>query len=239
MEGESESWIGEWLSLRGCRDEMVIATKYTVPFKFANSQRPGTILSNYGGNNKKSLRLSLQQSLENLKTDYIDILYVHSWEGTTAIEELMRGLDDAVKSGKVLYLGVSNWPAWVVVKANDFARQHGLTPFVVYEGRWNVAEREIERSVLPMCKDQGMGITVWSPLGGGKLKSSTIKRPEDDKGGRTTYGNLGGASDEMFEKCVKALEPIAERKGVTTTTIALRYLTLKVITPLRIMSNNN
>lgn len=73
-----------------------------------------------------------------------------------------------------------------------------------------------------------MGITVWSPLGGGKLKSSTIKRPEDDKGGRTTHGDLGGSSDEMFEKCVKVLEPIAERKGTTTTTVALRYLTLKV-----------
>ena len=122
----------------------------------------------------------------------------------------MRALDDVVRAGKALYLGVSNWPAWTVVKANEYARQHGLTPFVVYEGRWNPAERDIERDILPMCKARGMGITVWGALGGGKFKSKTQKEEGD---GRNFTADLGGASLENFQKFAAVMEEVGKKRG--------------------------
>jgi len=185
----------------------------------------GTILSNSGGNNKKSLRPSLETSLKRLRTDYVDVLFVHAWEGTTSIPELMRALDDVVRTGKVLYLGVSNWPAWTLVKANKYARRHGLNRFVVYEGRWNAAEREIEREIVPMCKAEGMGISVWSALGGGKFKTAS---QHEEGGGRIYTDDLGGASAESFQKAFHALERVAVRKGTSPISVALRYVMLKV-----------
>lgn len=193
MEGQSEQWLREWMETCGIRDEMVVATKYALPL-------PGNggndrILANFGGTNKKSLRLSLEQSLKNLSTDYVDIMYVHGWEAFANISEIMRGLDDMIRAGKVLYLGVSNWPGWAVVKANEFARHNSLTPFIVYEGRWNPAEREIEREIVPMCKAEGMGINVWSALGSGKLKG----RVAGGGGGAPGVDDhLGGAPLENF-----------------------------------------
>jgi aryl-alcohol dehydrogenase-like predicted oxidoreductase len=151
MAGESETWLGEWMELRGVRDEMVVTTKYTVPLKRAEDE--GKILSNHGGNNKKSLRVSLAGSLKRLRTDYVDIFYVHGWEGTTTIVELMRSLDDVVKSGKVLYLGISNTPAWVVVKANDYARAHALTASSFMRGG-GMLQTEILREKLFRCVKQ-------------------------------------------------------------------------------------
>lgn len=223
MKGETEEWLGEWMKLRGVRDQMVIATKYTSTTKFMALEPPG-IYSNYGGESKKSLRISLEKSLKSLQTDYVDILYVHAWEGLASIPEIMRALDDVVRAGKVLYLGISNWPAWLVVKANDYARQHGLTPFVVYEGRWNPANREIERDVLPMCKAEGMAITVWSPLGSGKFRVST------EEGSRPWGGTLGQAPVEVYQKFGVVMERIGKSKGSDATAVALRYCMLKVST---------
>ncbi|KAF2098213.1 sterigmatocystin biosynthesis dehydrogenase stcV [Rhizodiscina lignyota] len=224
MAGESEKWIGEWMTARNLRDQMVIATKYTVSPKFAFLEPEESILSNYGGTNKKSLRLSLSQSLKNLQTDYVDVLYVHGWEDTASIPELMQSLDLVVRDGKALYLGVCNWPAWVVVKANEYARQHALTPFVVYEGRWNPVDREIERDVVPMCKAEGMGITVWSALGGGKFKDKTTA---EKKSGRSFTDDLGGASPETYKKFGAVMEDIGKNQGSDALGVALRYCMLK------------
>ena len=135
------------------RDEIVLATKYTTGYAVRGAQ----IKSNFQGNHAKSLRLSLEASLRNLQTDYIDILYVHWWDFTTSVRELMNSLHHMVISGKVLYLGISNVPAWLVVKCNEYARFHGLTCFSIYQGRWSAACRDIERDVLPMCISEGMG----------------------------------------------------------------------------------
>jgi aryl-alcohol dehydrogenase-like predicted oxidoreductase len=226
MAGESEQWIGEWMALRNVRDQMVIATKYGVPNRNLMTEPTGAVLSNFGGTNRKSLRLSLDASLKNLRTDHIEIFYVHTWEAITAIPELMRALDDLIRDGKILYLGVCNWPSWAVVKANEYARQHGLTPFSVYQGRWNPAERQIEREVLPMCKAEGMGITVWSALGGGKFRIDAQTAENDD--GRTYTDDLGGASLEDFKKFAVVMQKVGERRGTNALGVALRYVMLKV-----------
>jgi aryl-alcohol dehydrogenase-like predicted oxidoreductase len=229
MDGESEEWLGDWMGDRNVRDQMVIATKYTMPYNVPDHFPEGSITSNIGGSNRKSLRLSLSESLKRLKTDYVDILYVHAWDGVTSIPELMRSLDDVVKQGKVLYLGISNWPAWLVVKANDYARQHCLTPFVVYQGLWNVVARDIERDVVPMCKAEGMAITIWEAMGAGKFKSRAEKAGQEN---RVTY-DMSGKGLDAYERAADALERIGKRKGTNGPGIALRYITLKVRAPLR------
>ena len=115
QDGESEKWLGEWLTSRKCRDEMVIATKFSSPYQ---KHYPKKIQSNFGGNGTKSLRMSVEKSLERLQTSYIDILYLHWWDYASSIPEVMHGLNDLVVSGKVIYLGISDTPAWVVAKAN-------------------------------------------------------------------------------------------------------------------------
>ncbi|PYH98718.1 Aldo/keto reductase, partial [Aspergillus ellipticus CBS 707.79] len=163
--GQSEQWIGEWMEQRGRRSEMVVATKYTLsPMTGQPVQE-----SNWGGNGTKSLHLSVNNSLKTLRTDYIDILYVHAWDYTTQIPELMQSLNHLVAQGKVLYLGISDTPAWVVTKANEYARAHGLRPFCVYQGRYSAVLRDLERDIIPMCRDEGMAIHAWGVLGSGIL----------------------------------------------------------------------
>ena len=126
---ETEKWLGEWMESRQNRDEIVLATKFTSAYP----SDPKRIKSNYVGNSSKSLHVSLEASLKKLKTSYVDLLYVHWWDFTTSIPEIMKALHHIVASGKVLYLGISDTPAWIVSKANEYARQQGLTPFSVYQ----------------------------------------------------------------------------------------------------------
>ncbi|CAI6333818.1 unnamed protein product [Periconia digitata] len=211
QEGESEQWLGEWMELRGKRDEMVIATKFTgTQVGLADK----VIHSNYGGNSAKNIHTSIERSLRNLKTSYVDIYYVHFFDYTTSIPELMHFLNALITSGRVLYLGVSNAPAWVVVKANDYARQHGLRPFSIYQGRWSAASRDMEREIIPMCLEEGMAIAPWQVLGGGGFKSN-----ED---GRTSSVGRTGKEDVVG----KVLSGIAEKRdgAVHPVNVALAYV---------------
>lgn len=158
----------------------------------------------------KSMRVSVERSLKKLQTDYIDLLYVHWWDFTSSVEEVMHGLNNLVNSGKVLYLGVSDTPAWVVVKANDYARVHGLRPFSVYQGKWNAGFRDLEREIIPMCRDQGMAIAPWAPLGQGKFKSSEA-RSSDSEGGSGRASNVSEHDIQVSD----ALEKVAKRKNTT------------------------
>jgi aryl-alcohol dehydrogenase-like predicted oxidoreductase len=141
---ESETWIGEWMAQRKNRDEIVLATKFTTFYPTGQDKK---VRSNFQGNHAKSLRISLEASLKKLQTDYIDLLYIHWWDFTTSIPELMQALHHVVAAGKVIYLGISDTPAWVVAKANQYARDHGLTQFSVYQGHWSAAMRDFERDV--------------------------------------------------------------------------------------------
>ncbi|KAI5463802.1 NADP-dependent oxidoreductase domain-containing protein [Mariannaea sp. PMI_226] len=210
---ESEKWIGEWMKKRGVRDEMVIATKYTTNFRAG----PGAtnIMSNYQGNGTKSLHISVNNSLKKLQTDYIDLLYVHWWDYSTSIPELMQSLNQLVVSGKVLYLGISDTPAWVVSKANEYARNNGLRQFSVYQGRWSAASRDFERDIIPMCRAEGMGIAPWGSLGGGKFKTEEQRKASEGRKGEATEAEI---------KASKVLESIAARKGTIITSVALAYV---------------
>ncbi|KAK3700639.1 hypothetical protein LTR37_015828 [Vermiconidia calcicola] len=177
---ESEIWIGDWMQQRKNRDEMVLATKFTTGYRTVGADEK--IKSNFQGNHSKSLKLSVNASLKKLQTDYIDLLYVHWWDFTTSIPELMNSLHQMVANGKVLYLGISDTPAWLVVKCNDCARFHGLSQFSVYQGHWSCAFRDFERDILPMVESEGMGLAPWGAIGRGWLKSREEYNRADREG---------------------------------------------------------
>ncbi|KAH7012465.1 norsolorinic acid reductase [Microdochium trichocladiopsis] len=214
---QSEQWIGEWMAERGNRDQIVLATKYTTNYR-AGTHRKGEILINYQGNGSKSLHVSVRDSLKKLKTDYIDLLWVHWWDYSCDVSELMIALNHLIASGKVLYLGISDAPAWVVSKGNEFSRAHGLKPFSVYQGRYSAASRDLEREVIPMARVEGMGICPWGALGGGKFKSEEQWKAAEKDGGR------GVQASEAEKKVSKVLEDIAKRKGTLITSVAQAYV---------------
>ncbi|KAM0548863.1 hypothetical protein ACHAPJ_009719 [Fusarium lateritium] len=218
--GQSEEWVGQWMASRNNRDDIVLATKYT------NSSRAGEkniLQSNYGGSGTKSLKYSIEQSLKRLQTSYVDILYVHYWDFATKIEEVMQALNDLVRAGKVHYLGISDAPAWVVTKANQYARMSGLRPFVVYQGMWSAALRDFERDIIPMCENEGMGIIPYGVLNQGRFQTEEgFKEREKNNPGRNFI-----PLSEHDKKISKALEVTANKKGVSIFAVALAYVRAK------------
>ncbi|KAH8173353.1 aldo/keto reductase family protein [Sarocladium implicatum] len=211
---DSERWIGAWMKKRGVRDQIVLATKYSINF-LAGEQPP--VLANFGGNNSKNMALSVNNSLRNLQTDYIDILYVHVWEYSTSIPELMQSLNHLVAAGKVLYLGIADSPAWVVSKANEYARSHGLRQFSIYQGKWSAASRDIERDILPMCHAEGMALAAWGALGGGMFKTEEQMRVSAESGRQDPQSDQERAVSRVLER-------IAERETTAITSVALAYV---------------
>ena len=219
---DSEVYIGNWMSARGNRDLMFVATKYTNDFRGWDIGMGKTV--NYAGNHKKSLRLSIEASLRKLQTSYIDLLYVHWWDWTTSIEELMDSLHFLVEQGKVLYLGISDTPAWIVSAANTHAKAHGKTPFSVYQGRWNLMLRDFERDIIPMARHFGMALCPWDVLGGGQLQTKTqrVARQKSDSTGR------GNQQSEEARRVSDALEKVAAEHGIEgIQPIALAYVMQK------------
>lgn len=219
---ESETYIGNWFTARKNRDLLFLATKFTNSFR-QHELGPGRSV-NFGGNNKKSLFFSVEASLRKLQTTYIDLLYVHWWDWSTSIEELMDSLHILVEQGKVLYLGVSDTPAWVVAAANTYARAQGKTPFSVYQGRWSVLDRDFERDIIPMARHFGLALCPWNVLGGGELK--TKKQIEARKSSQEG-GRFKGQSEAAL-KVSEALEKVAGEHGVDSIQqIALAYVLRK------------
>ncbi|KAF9562674.1 Aldo/keto reductase [Agrocybe pediades] len=228
QEGSSEEFIGEWAETRGIRDRLFIATKYTNN-AFPNSpdgDRTHRILS--AGNNAKSIHISIRESLKRLRTDYIDLFYVHWWDFDASVEEVMHALHALVLQGKVIYLGVSDTPAWVVSMANQYARDHALTPFSVYQGQWNVLERSFERDIIPMAKNQGMALAPWDVLCGGKIRTDA---EEARREASAEYGRGGAAFYKRTpaqRAMSQALEKVAEEVGAKSiTSVAIAYVMQK------------
>ncbi|PSN66877.1 Aldo/keto reductase [Corynespora cassiicola Philippines] len=218
--GDSEKIIGEWMEKRGVRDQMVIATKYGSGYRSHNRENE-PLQSNFTGASAKSLHVSVRNSLKSLRTDYIDILYLHWWEFQASVEEVMLHLHALVMAKQVLYLGISDTPAWVVVKANEFARRNGLTPFSVYQGRWNAAFRDMESEIIPMCEDQGMAIVSWASLGGGMLTTAEQRRKnaEDPNAPKFPYGD-----NKEDIQVSEVIERLADKKKVSFQALTLAYL---------------
>lgn len=219
--GQSEMWLGEWLTSRCNRDEIVLATKYTTAYQGHHKDK---IQPNFGGNGTKSMKIAVEASLRNLQTDYIDLLYVHWWDYTVTIPELMHSLNDLVVSGKVLYLGISDTPAWIVAKANQYARCNGLRQFVVYQGMWNAAMRDMERDIIPMCRDEGMGICPYGVLNQGRFQTEEGFREREKNNPGRKFIPLSGRDKQVSA----VLESIANAKGVDLLHIPLAYARQKV-----------
>lgn len=160
QEGMSEKLVGELVTAN--RDRFVVASKYTLYDLYGALNDP-----NGSGSHRKNLVRSVEASLKRLNTDYIDLLYVHIWDTLTPIEEVMRGLDDLVRAGKILYIGCSNLPAWTISRANTIAEFRGWTSFVANQIEYNIVERTPEREQIPMCQALDIAVLCWSALSGG------------------------------------------------------------------------
>lgn len=182
--GTSERFLGEFLAQR--RDRVVLATKYT------SATDPGD--PNSGGNHRKNMVRSVEASLRRLRTDYIDLLYLHAWDGTTPVEEVLRGLDDLVRAGKVVYLGMSDVPAWQVSRMQAIADLRGWSPLIAMQIEYSLAQRTVERELIPMSAELGLGVVPWSPLASGVL---TGKYTRDDLPGGGGPDGVAGTRREV------------------------------------------
>jgi aryl-alcohol dehydrogenase-like predicted oxidoreductase len=212
--GHSEKIIGDFFARHpGRRDRVVLGTKF-----FCNLH-PGD--PNGGGAGRKSMIEQLEQSLRRLQTDYVDLLWLHSWDRGTPVEETMRALDDLVRAGKVRYLGFSDTPAWVAAEAQTLARLRGWSPIVAFQLEYSLLARTVEEAHLPMCQAHGMGVMPWSPLKKGLLATGAAASPTDRE--RQVVETVREIADEIgATPAAVAIAWVAGRDGVTSTLIGAR-----------------
>jgi len=207
-DGASERIIGELLE--GRRDSFVLASKYTLS---RDGRDP-----NAAGNHRKNLTLSLEASLRALRTDYLDVYWVHIWDPATPVEEMMRALEDAVRAGKVLYIGISDAPAWVVSRANMLAELRGWTSFAGLQIPYNLTQREVERDLLPMAGALDLSVAAWSPLAAGIL-SGKFTRGDGGEATRTKRENVS----ERDLTIAREVDAVADELGVSSSQVALAW----------------
>jgi len=218
--GTSEQLLGELT--QGRRDELVLATKYTL------ITRPGD--PNSGGNHRKSMVRSVERSLRNLQTDYIDLLYLHAWDFTTPVEEILRAMDDLVAQGKVLYVGISDAPAWQVARMQTIADLRGWSPLVALQIEYSLAERTVERDLIPMARELGLGVLPWSPLASGVLTGKYTEADLDHDGGTAgaagTRKNVAAANNSLTPRTLRiadVVKEVAKRNNWTPAQVALAW----------------
>ena len=216
--GKSEEIVGRFLKANTRREAVVIATKVHSPMR----EEP-----NGKGLSRKAILHELDESLRRLQTDYIDLYQTHRWDYETPIEETLEALHDAVKAGKVRYIGASSMYAWQFAKALYLADLKGWTRFVSMQNHYNLLYREEEREMMGVCAAEGIGVIPWSPLARGRLarpwKSESTKRLETDKFGSGMYGK----TEESDKEVVDSLQKIAVSRGVPMAQIALAWLLSK------------
>jgi aryl-alcohol dehydrogenase-like predicted oxidoreductase len=212
-DGSSEKIVGELIA--SDRERFVVATKYSLPDRFYKLDGN----PNGNGNHRKNLTRSLEASLKRLNTDYVDVFWLHAWDFMTPIEEVMRALDDMVRQGKVLYIGISDTPAWIVSEANTIARCHGWTQFIALQIEYSLIERTSERDLLPMAQAFDLAVTPWSPLASGVL---TGKFNQSNDNQQTT--SRGAAIPERSLKIAQTVGDIAQELGHSSARIALAWI---------------
>src|ERR1700730_17177864 len=218
--GTSESFIGEFM--KDHRQSVVLATKYS-------NAAPGTD-PNAAGNQRKNMMQAVEASLKRLKTDYIDLYWVHIWDQITPVEEVMRGLDDLVRQGKVLYTGISDAPAWWIAQANTLARLRGWSPFIGLQIEYSLIERTVERELIPMARALNLGWTAWSPLAGGVLTGKYHGH------GSSEPGRMSGDMMKEFlpeqqrtERIVSAVKTVSDEVGRSMAQVALAWLRYRLV----------
>jgi aryl-alcohol dehydrogenase-like predicted oxidoreductase len=218
--GTSESFLGEFM--KSHRQNMVMATKFTM-------SAPGTD-PNAAGNQRKNMMQSVEASLKRLQTDYIDLYWVHMWDQITPVEEVMRGLDDLVRAGKVLYTGISDAPAWWIAQANTLAHLRDWSPFIGLQIEYSLIERTVERDLIPMAKALNIGVTAWSPLAGGVLTG----KYHGHGGSAGSPGEPGRMNNDMAkdfmpqrertDRIIAALKSVSDEIGRSMAQVALAWL---------------
>jgi aryl-alcohol dehydrogenase-like predicted oxidoreductase len=212
-EGTSEKYVGEFISSN--RDYFVLATKYTL---ISNPDDP-----NASGNHRKNMMRSVEDSLKRLNTDYIDLLWLHAWDFTTPVDEVMRGLDDLVRAGKVHYIGISDTPAWIVSQANTLAELRGWSRFVALQIQYSLVERSVERDLLPMAKAFDMAVTPWAILGSGFLTGKYSGKTDEPRRLKDGSARLSRRNFTIANKLGK----LAARIGRTPSQTAINWVRQK------------
>jgi aryl-alcohol dehydrogenase-like predicted oxidoreductase len=211
--GRSEELLGAFMTETGTRERIVLATKFGV------ATRPGD--PNSGGNGRKNILASLETSMRRLQTDYVDLYWLHMWDATTPVEEVMSTLDALVRSGKIRAIGLSNVPAWYATKAQLIARHHGWEPVAALQLEYSLAERAIEREHIPMALDLRLGIVPWSPLANGLL---TGKYRPGDGGNLRGDGRLAAMAKDGTADALRAWGNPAISKLLTERNRAITEL---------------
>jgi aryl-alcohol dehydrogenase-like predicted oxidoreductase len=214
--GTSERFLGQFL--KNDRDGVVLATKFTNVAPGANPGRD----PNLGGNGRKGMVQAIEASLKRLGTDRIDLYWVHAWDFMTPVEELMRGLDDLVRAGKVLHVGISDAPAWAVAQANTLAALRGWSPFIGLQIEYSLLERTVERELMPMAQALGLGVLAWSPLAGGILTGKYSKAGA--KSGRVTQTDQGERLNPRNLAIAAEVLAVAVEAGFDASQVALAWV---------------
>jgi aryl-alcohol dehydrogenase-like predicted oxidoreductase len=213
--GTSEKFVGEFI--KSHRDNVVLATKYS-------NAAPGND-PNAAGNHRKSMVQAVEASLKRLQTDYIDLYWVHIWDGITPVEEVMRGLDDLVRQGKVLYVGISDAPAWWIARANTLAELRGWTQFIGLQIEYSLIERTVERELIPMAKALNLGVLAWSPLASGILSGKYHGEGKADGGRMSNEGMKEFLPEgQRTARIISAVKSVSDQVGRSMAQVALAWL---------------
>ncbi|MCM4076042.1 aldo/keto reductase [Paractinoplanes hotanensis] len=216
--GESERILGRLIARAGNRDRLVLTSKYT------NSVDPSD--PNASGNGRKHMIRAVEASLKRLGTDHLDLYLLHTWDRITPVEEVVRTFDDLVRAGKIRYAGLSDVPAWYAARAQSYAEAHALTPMVTLQLPYGLTMRDVEHEYAPMAQNLGIGLTAWSPLGGGIL-TGKYQRAGQGVVGEGRLGDPGVAApkiDDNTWRIVGALEEVAEGLGRPMAQVALNWV---------------
>jgi len=216
--GQSEVLLGQ--AIRGRRDRLVISTKYSL------TTSPGD--PNASGNHRKNMVRSVEDSLKRMKTDYIDLYYLHMWDFRTPVDEILRAFDDLVRAGKILYIGLSDTPAWQASRMQAIAELRGWSQFCALQISYSLTERTVEREMIPMAAEMGMGVCPWSPLGGGVLsgkysKADLVPANMNDLTSRKAINAVTGRLSERSLTIAEVVGEIAKSLGKTSPQVALAW----------------
>ena len=219
--GKSEELVGDFLA--SSRDDFVVATKFSL-----GSSANGSLLTT--GNSRQVMVRCVEESLKRLKTDRIDLLWVHMPDSVTPTEEIVRGLDSLTHAGKIIYAGLSDFPAWRVARACTICELRGWAPLVGVQFEFSLVERSVDRELLPMATALGLGTVAWSPLGGGLL---TGKYRKGEHGRATSFKSLIHSEDTQQKRAIlDSLEAIAKQTGATAGQVAIAWIGAHGIIPI-------